>query len=108
MTESSSENNGLFVDADGVQEAGRFAYKTAQDLLVALRSAGSEVDSLMSGGWSGNAAAAYGAGWRELFDGGVQVFESLSSMAELLGVTAENYARQDTAAAGSISSLRLD
>jgi uncharacterized protein YukE len=108
MNEHASDGSDVFVEIDGVREAGQFAFRTAQDLLDALRSAGAEVDGLMAGGWTGTAADAYGAGWCELRDGGIQVFEALSDMAELLGVTAEDYSRQDHSFSSSLSSLRLD
>ncbi|MEV6428793.1 WXG100 family type VII secretion target [Nocardia sp. NPDC051463] len=92
---------------DEVRAVGRYVYSLTQTLRSALDSAGTEVDELTSSGWSGTAAAAFAEGWRESRDGGGKIVEALTVMAEKLGVTAENYQAQDTAAASRTSSLNL-
>ncbi|MFQ6393164.1 WXG100 family type VII secretion target [Nocardia sp. KC 131] len=97
----------LSVVPDEVSAVGRYVYSLAQTFRSALDSAGTEVDELTSSGWSGTAATAFAEGWRESRDSGGKIVDALAVMAEKLGVTAENYLAQDTAAASRTSSLNL-
>ena len=80
---------------EDVREAGQLAQRLAQELRSALESAGRDVDSLTSGGWSGTASDAFGAGWQEFHRGGIDVLTALAGMAERLGANADNYQTQD-------------
>lgn len=97
----------LRVVPDEVRQVGRFVYGIAQNLRSALDSAGSEVDAVVSGSWRGSAADEFAVGWSETRDGGAQIFEALTAMAEKLGVTAENYRMVDESRASTTSSLDL-
>lgn len=104
MTESL---NNVEVLPDAVRATGTYAYDIAQQLIAALGSASNDVDALTSGGWTGAASAAFGAGWAELRQGSEQIFDALTDMAQLLGVNADNYTARDDANAADISSLDL-
>lgn len=86
-----------------VGDTGTFVQQTAQNLLDGVRSADSEVRSLLSG-WTGAAANAYGEGWEETRRGAVDVLKALDTMAELLGVAAASYTELDDANAAAIGS----
>jgi WXG100 family type VII secretion target len=73
-----------------VTDAGKFAQDTATELRNGIRSADTEVQTLMTT-WKGNAADAYLAGWEETKKGALEVLDALANMAELLGVTAVSY-----------------
>ena len=73
----------------------------------ALDSAAREVDALLAKGWTGDAANEFSTGWTETRDGGTQLMQDLTSLAEKLGVTAANYRSTDTRNASDISSLDL-
>lgn len=86
---------------------GRYIYSAAESLRSALGSAGREVETLTSGSWTGSAAITFGQGWGECQDGGTQIIDALTSMAEKLGVTATNFHDRDTQTSTAISSLDL-
>lgn len=92
---------------DDVAAVGRYIYGAAENLRSALGSVGREVGALTSGSWTGSAAKTFGKGWGECQDGGSQIIDALTSMAEKLGVTATNYRDRDTQTSTAISSLDL-
>ncbi len=94
------------VPAD-VAAVGRYIYGAAENLRSALAAAGSEVEALASGSWTGSAAITFGQGWHECQDGGNQIIDALTGMAEKLGITATNYRDRDNQSATRISSLNL-
>ncbi|MEU4597747.1 WXG100 family type VII secretion target [Nocardia sp. NPDC023988] len=73
-----------------------------------LTSANTEVDSLLSSGWKGDLATQFGTGWTETHDGGATIIAALTTMAEKLGITAENYQQQDTDHAYTLNMSSLD
>ncbi|MDO3650377.1 WXG100 family type VII secretion target [Nocardia mangyaensis] len=93
---------------DEVQAVGRFVFEIAEALRTALDSASSEVDTLISGGWTGDAASQFSTGWTETRSGGTQICTALTTMAEKLGITAETYRNQDSTNEGSINLAGLD
>ena len=67
-----------------------------------------EVETLLTGGWTGDLADDFRTGWTETNDGGTQICTALTSMAEKLGITADNFQNQDTATSYSLNMAGLD
>ncbi|WP_067807281.1 WXG100 family type VII secretion target [Nocardia beijingensis] len=105
MTESQPATT-FAVVPEHVSDAGRYVQQTAANLISGLRTAGAEVDGLMSS-WRGGAATAYTGAWDETHRAALELFEALADMAELLGVVVDRTAATDTASAGTYSSLSL-
>ena len=97
----------LSVVPDEVQAIGQYVYNIADTMHQALATAAREVEQLLASGWIGDAADEFSTGWTETRDGGTQLMQDLTSLAEKLGITAANYKSTDTAAADRISSLDL-
>lgn len=99
MTDSPAPAALAVVPAE-VADAGAFVQQTADALIGGIRSADTEVQDLMAT-WKGPAADAYLVGWEEVRQGAMDTLQALSSMADLLGVTAATFDRtdQDNAAA---------
>jgi WXG100 family type VII secretion target len=97
----------LYVVPENVAAIGRYIYGAAENLRSALASVGREVEALTSGSWTSSAATTFGHGWHECQDGGNQIIDALTGMAEKLGITASNYRSADTRTATAISSLDL-
>ncbi|WP_454200054.1 WXG100 family type VII secretion target [Nocardia sp. Marseille-Q1738] len=89
-----------------VTDAGRFVQLTADSLVAGLRSLDVDINALLES-WKGSSADAYRAGWEETKQGAVAVLDSLSTMAELLGVTSRVLQDQDQSRAQTTSSLDL-
>jgi WXG100 family type VII secretion target len=104
---SGAQGQSLSVVPEEVTKLGRYIYTQAQTLRSALDAADKDVAGLTSGGWTGPAAGAFAKGWSECRVGGNQIFDTLTELAEKLGITASNYADRDTGSAGSISSLNI-
>ncbi len=77
-----------------VTDTGEFVQQTAVSLRAGVRSADTEIASLLAT-WKGNAADAYSAGWEETKRGALEVLNALETMAGLLGVVATGYADLD-------------
>jgi WXG100 family type VII secretion target len=103
----SGGNSSLSVVLDDVQAIGKYVYNIADTMKHALDSAAHEVDRLLSSGWIGDGADEFSRGWTETHDGGAQLLQELTALAEKLGVTAATYRAADTRTASSISSLDL-
>jgi len=103
----SGSGHDLSVVPDDVQAIGQYAYNISDTMRQALDSAAREVDALLAKGWTGDAANEFSTGWIETRDGGTQLMQDLTSLAEKLGVTAANYRTADTSHATGISSLDL-
>ncbi|WP_067570112.1 WXG100 family type VII secretion target [Nocardia acidivorans] len=97
----------LFVVPEDVQALGRSALDIAETMRSALKSAGREVDSLTTTGWTGTAATSFGTGWGECSDGGHRIIDALTTMADQLGVTAETYVGHDLLSADQFTNLDL-
>jgi uncharacterized protein YukE len=67
---------------EDVRNVGKYVYGLADALRQALKSAGSEVDSLTDGSWVGDDAAEFATGWSDVRDGGVRIIDALTGMAE--------------------------
>ncbi|WP_028478866.1 WXG100 family type VII secretion target [Nocardia sp. CNY236] len=89
-----------------VSDAGRYIQQTAQALISGLRSATIDVDGLMTN-WRGGAATAYAGAWDEAYRAGLEVFEALADMADLLGVVVDRSVATDSATATGFGSLDL-
>ncbi|MEV0075925.1 WXG100 family type VII secretion target [Nocardia neocaledoniensis] len=98
----------LSVVPDEVQAVGRYVFGIAESIRTALDSAGGEVDALINGGWTGDAASQFSAGWEETRTGGTQICAALTAMAEKLGITAETYRAQDSATEQVLNLAGLD
>jgi WXG100 family type VII secretion target len=92
---------------EDVRNVGKYVYGLADALRQALKSAGSEVDSLTDGSWVGDDAAEFATGWSDVRDGGVRIIDALTGMAEKLGVNADTFEATDDGTADGFSSLRL-
>ena len=97
----------LNVVPDEVKAIGKFAYNVAEQLKSGSTSLDREVQALF-GTWRGSAADAYRTGWDEMQDGALKVWDSLTDLAEKLGVTAATYQDLDSTNASSYNSLQLD
>lgn len=97
----------LSVVPDDVKTIGQYVYNIADTMKQALDSAAREVETLLGSDWTGDAAGEFSTGWTETRDGGTQLMQALTSLAEKLGVTAANYKSTDTGNASGISSLDL-
>lgn len=97
----------LFVVPEDVQALGKSALDIAETLRVALKSAGRDVDSLTTKGWTGTAGTSFGTGWSECSEGGHRIIDALTTMAGKLGVSAETYTGHDMLSADRFTSLDL-
>jgi len=79
----------------------------ATGLRTGLGSLDGEVSGLLGPGWSGEAASAYDAVWREWHDGAQQVVEGLTTMSGLLQEAAQNYDAADAASASRVAGSGL-
>ncbi|MFI9507645.1 WXG100 family type VII secretion target [Nocardia sp. NPDC052566] len=104
MTGESNGADPLQVIPEQVKDLGRYAYGIATELRSGSNSLDGEVRGLLET-WKGGAADSYGAGWDEMHQGAVRVWDVLFALAEKLGITAENYRTTDTGSASGISSL---
>ncbi|MFJ2665251.1 WXG100 family type VII secretion target [Nocardia fluminea] len=91
-----------------VQVVGRYVYGIAEALRSALDSAHSDVDALLTSGWTGDLATLFGTGWTDTREGGATIITALTTMAEKLGITAETYQQQDTSHAYTLNMSSLD
>ncbi|MBL1079316.1 WXG100 family type VII secretion target [Nocardia sp. 2] len=102
-----AQGDGTFdVVPSEVTDAGRYVQLTAAELVDAVRTLDTEVNNLLEG-WTGVSATAYRAGWDEARQGAQTVLDSLKTLAELLGVTADAHTQLDAAWTTNISSLDL-
>ena len=79
----------------------------ATGLRTGLGSLDGEVSGLLGPGWSGEAASAYDAVWREWHEGAQQVVDGLAKMSGLLGDAAQRYDATDAAGAARVSEIGL-
>lgn len=103
-----SPSQDLSVVPDDVRDVGRYAFNLAENLRTALDSAGREVNGLLSGGWRGPAATGFAGSWTETHDGGRQVIDALTTLADKLGVTAATYRKTDDSRAAGLRESSLD
>ncbi|MBF6208408.1 WXG100 family type VII secretion target [Streptomyces gardneri] len=98
----------LAVVPEKVREVGTYVYELAEALRGALDSVSKDVASLTDGSWTGDAANEFSAGWIDVRDGGSQIMNALTGMAEKLGVTADTYRARDETNAASLNTSSLD
>lgn len=67
----------------------------AQQLQASLGSLDSEVAQMLGPNWTGEAASAYDAVWREWHEGSSKVLEGLTAMSDLLTLAAAGYSDTD-------------
>lgn len=67
----------------------------AQQLHASLGSLDSEVAQMLGPSWTGSAASAYDAVWREWHGGSAKVVHGLTAMSELLAAAAARYSGTD-------------
>lgn len=79
----------------------------ATGLRTGLGSLDGEVSGLLGPGWSGEAASAYDAVWREWHDGAQQVVDGLAKMSGLIGDAAQRYDATDAAGAARVAEIGL-
>ncbi|MET7770012.1 WXG100 family type VII secretion target [Nocardia sp. NPDC005366] len=102
-----AEGDGTFdVVPSEVADAGRYLQLTAQELIDGVRTLDIEIGALLEG-WTGVSATAYRAGWEETRQGAQTVLDALTTLAELMGVTADTHTRLDADRAAGTSSLDL-
>lgn len=97
----------ISVVPEQVREVGKYVYELAETLRTALDSAGTDVDAVANGSWTGGLAAEFADGWGDVRDGGTQIIAALATMAQRLGVTAATYEARDESNAANTSSLDL-
>ncbi|MCG7594956.1 WXG100 family type VII secretion target [Mycobacterium sp. PSTR-4-N] len=79
----------------------------AQSLKSGLGSLDADISDALGAGWSGDAATAYGAVWRDWHEGAAQVIEGLTRMSSLLQDAAERYSATDATSGDDISGVVL-
>jgi len=79
----------------------------AQGVRTGLGSLDGEVSGMLGPGWSGEAASAYDAVWREWHAGAQQVVEGLTAMSGLLQEAAHGYEAADAAGASRVAGSGL-
>ncbi|MBF6172905.1 WXG100 family type VII secretion target [Nocardia blacklockiae] len=103
----SNPNSGITVVPDEVRAVGQYVYNIADTMRQALDAASREVDGLLSQGWTGDAADEFSEGWTDTRDGGTKLMTALTSLAEKLGVTAENYRNTDDGSSTGFTQLNM-
>lgn len=63
-----------------------------------------EMDSLLSSGWSGQAASGFSEGWQEWLKGFGECLTALEEMSRLLGVTAHGYGSAESGSESTVLS----
>lgn len=79
----------------------------AAGLRTGIGSLDGEVSGLLGPGWSGEAASAYDAVWREWHEGAQHVTDGLATLSSLLNDAAQRYDATDAAGAASVSEAGL-
>ncbi|MFR9751407.1 WXG100 family type VII secretion target [Nocardia sp. 004] len=98
----------ISVVPEEIREVGQYVGAVAEALRAALDSAAEDVESLVDGSWTGDAATEFGQGWTDVRDGGIQILTALNGMAEKLGVSADAYQARDENTAAALRSSSLD
>lgn len=106
LSEPTESSTDFAVVPAEVSDAGLFVQMTAESLIGGLLSLDADITTLLES-WKGTSAEAYRVGWDEVKQGADTVMNSLSAMAELLGVTSRTLTEQDSARAQQTSSLDL-
>jgi WXG100 family type VII secretion target len=75
----------------------------AEQLRTGLSSLDTEVGQMLGTSWTGAAASAYDAVWREWHEGSSKVIHGLVTMSELLNSAAVRYAGTDRAGGATIA-----
>ncbi|MGK8467611.1 WXG100 family type VII secretion target [Nocardia cyriacigeorgica] len=91
------------MDPAVMSEAAQFLGSLAQNLIGALREVDTDVDALLTS-WRSPAATAFGGGWDEARQGGLEVLDSLGEMAELLGVQGLDFSGTDADLSATVTS----
>lgn len=89
-----------------VAKVGHAIGQAAEQLRKALAATRHDVDTLLTSGWSGDAARAFGQGWADCEHGGREILHALTTLSERLHGAAERYETTDHDA-GSVD-LRID
>jgi len=97
----------LHVSASVLSSVAGELESVANGLRTGLGSLDGEVSGLLGPGWSGEAASAYEAVWREWHEGAQQVVEGLTTMSGLLHEAAHGYDSADAAAASHVMETGL-
>ncbi|RMI35162.1 WXG100 family type VII secretion target [Nocardia stercoris] len=100
-------NTELSVVPDEVKTVGKYAADLAEVLQNALSRVDTEVQSLLKGGWSGDAATHFSKGWTDCQTGGKDTFEALADIASKLGSAASGFDEKDNQFASELSTLDL-
>lgn len=97
----------LQVVPEDVKQVGISIHETQQLLRRALDTSGHDVDALTSSGWTGDAARAFAAGWRDCYRGGVEILDALATLANTLHVAGVDYESTESANTAPFSGLNL-
>ncbi|MGQ4617303.1 WXG100 family type VII secretion target [Nocardia sp. R7R-8] len=100
------EQPALSVQTDEVKALGRLAFDVATQCREGYSALETDVRDMLES-WTGNNVGAFSAGWEELHQGAVQVWDALFELAEKLGITADTIRETDRAFATGVSSLDL-
>ncbi|WP_067840156.1 WXG100 family type VII secretion target [Nocardia lijiangensis] len=106
MAEPNAWDGSFDVVPAEVTDAGRYVQLTAQELVAGVRALDTEITTLLEN-WTGSSATAFGAGWEETRQGAETVLDSLTALAELLGVVANAHTELDASRAANTNSLDL-
>ena len=88
-------SNTIQVTPAALSDARARVAATVEDLRAGLASADSDVEGLLSSGWSGPAAAAFRESWHHWRSGSEQVVAALERTGHLLMAGAQEYRTQE-------------
>lgn len=97
----------LHVTPEVLREVSTEFGTAAQQLHASLASLDSEVAQMLGPSWTGSAASAYDAVWREWHEGSSKVVQGLTAMSDLLVAAAAGYSGTDRDGGVSIAGSGL-
>ncbi|RPA06225.1 WXG100 family type VII secretion target [Gordonia sp. OPL2] len=95
MTVGGSAGPHVDVVPDEVAKVGHAIGQAAEQLRKALAATGHDVDTLLTSGWSGDAARAFSHGWADCEHGGREILHALTTLSGKLHGAAERYETSD-------------
>ncbi|MGV9860462.1 WXG100 family type VII secretion target [Gordonia sp. NPDC003425] len=92
---------------DELKQFAAILVHTSNLLRTGLTTAGSDVDHLTNGGWTGAAAASYAHGWAQCHKAGTSILNVLDRLANSVDAAGNGYAQGDFRSADDLSLLKL-
>lgn len=88
-----------------LQTCGAMLARLSEEIRAELKTVGSEVDGLLSGGWRGAAADGFTQGWQEWQTGAHEILHALATMGWLLGTSGVQYDTSDADTKSSVNQV---